>query len=293
MLSTAPTISLCTEAAAYIALPYVMSIHGRALWASGAPDAEAALQQAVTVANQVQDPWQQVQAALPLAKYRIASGEFAAVGDLLAEIRGWGGTLGSPWVAAVADHVAGLLATASGAPDRGEDLHHSALAVYVEHGYALDVVDGLEALAARAVGQESYAEAARLLAATSRRRDELDCRHGRGETAPTETVAREGLGEDAYAAAWAEGEALDIDQAVAYARRARGERKRPSSGWASLTPAELDVARLAAQGLTNAEIGAKLFISAGTAKIHLSHIYTKLDLANRAQLTAEVLRRET
>jgi DNA-binding CsgD family transcriptional regulator len=78
---------------------------------------------------------------------------------------------------------------------------------------------------------------------------------------------------------------------VAYASRARGERKRPSSGWASLTPTELDVARLAAEGLSNAEIGAKLFIAPGTAKVHLHHLYVKLNLANRAQLTAEVTRR--
>ena len=55
---------------------------------------------------------------------------------------------------------------------------------------------------------------------------------------------------------------------------------------------DIDVARLAAEGLSNAEIGAKLFISAGTAKVHLHHIYVKLNLANRAQLTAEVTRRD-
>lgn len=44
---------------------------------------------------------------------------------------------------------------------------------------------------------------------------------------------------------------------------------------------------LAAQRLTNAEIGRRLFISAGTAKIHLSHIYAKLGVANRAQLAAQ------
>jgi DNA-binding CsgD family transcriptional regulator len=49
----------------------------------------------------------------------------------------------------------------------------------------------------------------------------------------------------------------------------------------------LDVAGLAGQGLTNAEIGQRLFISAGTVRIHLSHIYAKLGIANRAQLAAE------
>ena len=44
---------------------------------------------------------------------------------------------------------------------------------------------------------------------------------------------------------------------------------------------------LAAQGLSNAEIGEKLFITAGTAKVHLSNIYRKLGVANRAQLAAQ------
>ncbi|MGQ0467657.1 MAG: LuxR C-terminal-related transcriptional regulator [Sporichthyaceae bacterium] len=286
-----PAVRDCTEAAAHVALVYVMAVHGRALAALADPAARSALEGARRVAGEVGDDWQTVQASLALAHFLVANGELAPVEELLTEIRGAGARMGSPWPAAVADHVAGLVATASGAPDRAEDLHHAALAVHIKHGYALDVVDCLEVLAARAAGQESYAESVRLLAATARRRTELGYRHGRTNTAPAEASTREGLGDDAFAAAWAEGEALDIDQAVAYARRARGERKRPSTGWASLTPTELEIARLAAQGLSNAEIGARAFITGGTVKIHLSHIYTKLDLTNRAQLTAEATRR--
>ena len=42
-----------------------------------------------------------------------------------------------------------------------------------------------------------------------------------------------------------------LDEAVAYVRRARGSRRRPSSGWGSLTPTELDVVRLVVDGLSN------------------------------------------
>ena len=48
---------------------------------------------------------------------------------------------------------------------------------------------------------------------------------------------------------------------------------------------------LAAQGLSNAQIGGKLFITAGTAKVHLSNIYRKLGVANRAQLAAQATAR--
>ena len=41
-----------------------------------------------------------------------------------------------------------------------------------------------------------------------------------------------------FDAAWAEGAALSTEEAIAYARGGRGERKRPASGWESLTPAD-------------------------------------------------------
>jgi predicted ATPase/class 3 adenylate cyclase/DNA-binding CsgD family transcriptional regulator len=287
-----PAIRTCTDCAASANLPYLMTVRGRALWASGDPDSRAALEEAVAVARAVGDPWQLAPAALALARCLISVGELAPVEAHLAEARACGGLLGSPWVGAAADHTAGLLAAARGEPDRAEDLHQAALAVHVDHGYPLGVIDSLEALAVLAAGQESWAEAARLLAATAQRREELGYRHDRALVAPAEAAARAGFGDEAFQAAWAEGEVLTIEEAVAYASRARGERKRPSSGWGSLTPTEIDVARLAAEGLSNAEIGAKLFISAGTAKVHLHHIYAKLNLANRAQLTAEVTRRD-
>ncbi len=40
------------------------------------------------------------------------------------------------------------------------------------------------------------------------------------------------MGEKDFESAWAEGGALSTDEAIAYAQRRRGERKRPSSGWA-------------------------------------------------------------
>jgi len=84
--------------------------------------------------------------------------------------------------------------------------------------------------------------------------------------------------------------ALDAE-AIAWLRRARGSRKRPAGGWESLTPTERQVVELTAQGLTNPEIGERMFISRGTVKIHLSHIYSKLDVRNRSELTARVTQR--
>jgi predicted ATPase/DNA-binding CsgD family transcriptional regulator len=91
---------------------------------------------------------------------------------------------------------------------------------------------------------------------------------------------------------WDAGSELSLAEAVAYARRGRGERQRPRIGWASLTPVERDVVRLVAEGRTNAEIGQRLFISANTVKKHLTHVYAKLDVNGRTDLAAEVARRD-
>ena len=67
---------------------------------------------------------------------------------------------------------------------------------------------------------------------------------------------------------------------------------RPTFGWDSLTPTELEVAHMVADGLTNPQAGARLGTSRRTIETHVSHILTKLALTSRVQLAAEVAHRE-
>ena len=83
---------------------------------------------------------------------------------------------------------------------------------------------------------------------------------------------------------------MSTEEGIAYAQRGRGERKRPTSGWESLTPTELDVVRLVSEGLANNDIATRLFVSPRTVQTHLTHVYTKLGLSSRVQLVQEAAR---
>jgi predicted ATPase/DNA-binding CsgD family transcriptional regulator len=193
-----------------------------------------------------------------------------------------------PHLVADALEQSGLL-TATDDAGAAEDLHHEALALRVDHGLRTFMVDNLDALAGLACRAESFAEAVRLLAASDAARAAMGYpRPPIDRPVHEATVARlrDALGDQPFSDVWAEGANLSLDDAVAYARRARGTRDRPSTGWASLTPTELDVVRLVAEGLTNPEIGSRLFISRATVKTHLSHVYAKLDVSNRTELAA-------
>ncbi|RRR98463.1 helix-turn-helix transcriptional regulator [Glycomyces terrestris] len=153
-------------------------------------------------------------------------------------------------------------------PKWAEEAHHEALAIRAEHGLRLSCVSSLEHLAALAEGGP---EAARLFGACDRAREEIGLSPSELDL-PGESEARR------------EGRSMALEEAVAYARRARGRRSRPASGWASLTPTEVSVVELAITGMTNPEIAGKLFMSRATVKTHLSHAYAKLGIANRTQL---------
>ncbi|MER6808914.1 AAA family ATPase [Spirillospora sp. NPDC000708] len=84
------------------------------------------------------------------------------------------------------------------------------------------------------------------------------------------------------ARSWAEATRIELRAAGGRAQSAT----RQTTGLASLTAQELQIARLAAEGLSNKEIGERLYLSHRTVGSHLYRIFPKLDVSTRAQLAA-------
>jgi predicted ATPase/DNA-binding CsgD family transcriptional regulator/Tfp pilus assembly protein PilF len=232
-------------------------------------------------------PYNQVRSLLGLAEAAAALGD---VGEALARFNKarklateTGDLLG---VARAHCGLAGL-ARIGGDLDRAAQLAVQSLEIFDRIGDLPAVVRSLEVLAGLASVSGRFEVAARLFSAAGAARDRLGCprapadeeQHARS----LEAIAA-GLDADDVERAGAAGSQLSLSEAAAYAMRGRGRRSRPAKGWASLSPAERDVAALVTEGLTNAEIGERLFVSPRTISTHLHHVYAKLSIGSRREL---------
>jgi len=181
----------------------------------------------------------------------------------------------------------GRLARARGAEEEAVDLHHQAMVIRNQIGHREGLADSLEALAGH-LAKNRASTGARLLGAAQSLRSSGDeapsvgscpcCRQDRVE------VKKALAGED-FQQAVRQGSGLSADEAVVYASRGRGPRHNDiTTGWDSLSPTECMVADLVLEGLSNPEIGERLFVSRRTAGSHLTHIYKKLGVVNRREL---------
>nr|WP_090344856.1 LuxR family transcriptional regulator [Mycolicibacterium malmesburyense]CRL76677.1 regulatory protein LuxR [Mycolicibacterium malmesburyense] len=185
------------------------------------------------------------------------------------------------------------VALAQGERDQAERDAHDALVLALATSAFLHVPEALEALGRCAVHDGNHRHAARLFGAATAGRSAMGVARwpvyaiGYDDAV---SAAREALGVNDFEEAWAEGAALSIEEAIAYAERGRGQRKRPASGWESLTPTERDVVRHAADGLGNKDIAERMFISPRTVQTHLTHVYAKLGCTSRIALIQEAAR---
>jgi len=282
------------------ALNYVGACAGQveAARSSAAPRVEAALARYGGANNQqagASGAYGQAFGLSILARIDLAARDLTAAADharLAAEITDR--RLANPLLGAAPRRYLAAAELGHGEVSAAERLAHEALAIAIEHRFAAEVFPALDLLAQAAGALDSVEEAARILCAAERARTDRGRLRWKHEQLAIDDLyerLRLAMGDDRLAPEIDAGRSLSTDDTVAWLRRARGSRKRPAAGWESLTPTERQVVELATKGLTNPEIGERMFIARGTVKIHLSHIYAKLGVRNRSELVGLAARR--
>lgn len=202
-----------------------------------------------------------------------------------AALRSVGQPTASPRLIALADWAEGRAALIVGDLRAAHTHLHRALEAQARAGLRPDAIDTLEALADLALKASDHERCLRLTAATIAARERFSIVASPPRRADAH-AAEDACGAERSAEIRRDGTRMTLQEAIAYAQRGRRLPGRPDSGWQSLTPIEASVAELAADGLTNPEISARLFIARGTVKHHLSQVYRKLGVKSRMQLAA-------
>jgi DNA-binding CsgD family transcriptional regulator/tetratricopeptide (TPR) repeat protein len=217
-----------------------------------------------------------------------------AAGRLLEALE-MGQAIGDAWATAQALDRLSVVARLDDRPDEADTLARRGLELHHEIGDVSGIAGSLDSVAALLVDTERCQVAVRLLAASQTLLDGVGYARSRRDQIRHDLCVEQvqsALSDEEFAEAWSEGSSLSADEAVTYAMRGRGSRDRPATGWESLTPAERQVVTLVGEGLTNPAVGRRLFVSPRTVGHHLAHIYRKLGIHSRRELTKELADRE-
>ena len=193
---------------------------------------------------------------------------------------------------AQAIHALGVIARRQGNHAAAWAMLRESLELRAELGLMLEVAVCLEALGGLAAEQGRACMAARIMGAASTLRQKLGTVRGVTEQREYDadllllrSAAADQEVDQEVEQAFAQGQQEPLQDVLAWLARQSGPRRRPAAGWAGLTRSEDQVARLAAAGLTNRQIGSRLFISPRTAQTHLSHVFAKLGVTSRRELS--------
>jgi predicted ATPase/DNA-binding CsgD family transcriptional regulator len=283
-------LALAAEVDSPLLLAATLDVAGRSRLAHGhEPTAKSAFARLTALSRETVTA-QAAAGILGLGQVTLAAGSASAAWTLIEEAHAIASAGAAPGLHARTLQAVGDCARALGDASRAWSAYHQALGLRTDAGLCVAAAESLESLADLALDQGRTEFGVRLLGAAEGLRESLGSILGgpaqrRVDAARTE--AMDALSPDRFAELHAEGTGLSLPEAAAYASRMRPPRQR-GVGWVSLTPAERQVADLAAAGLTNREIGQRLFSSPRTVQAHLSHVFAKLGISSRKVLAAEL-----
>jgi DNA-binding CsgD family transcriptional regulator len=193
-----------------------------------------------------------------LVRLALAAGEAGRAREVAAAVAGGASRNEVPWITGAALRCQGLAADDAGILD-------AAVSAYAQGSHPLELALTCEEAGAAFARRGNAARAGQLLDQAITIYERLDAARdlARAEAALRQTGIRRGR---------------------------RVTHRRAQSGWQSLTPSERAVVDLVAEGLSNPQIGQRLYISRRTVQTHLAHVFAKLHITSRAQLAAEAIR---
>jgi non-specific serine/threonine protein kinase len=201
--------------------------------------------------------------------------------------------LGSPWGIGIVLGKLADVAQARGDDARAAALYRESLDSWWSQGElgAVEILTGLARLAAKEGRPEG---AVRLFGAAEAVQKRMGLTLAPALRAKNEralSAARGTLGQEGFDAAWTAGEDLPLGQAVTEAQTLTVDAGQaahaapdpgPSAAVGALSARELEVLKLVAEGLTNAQVAERLFLSPRTVNAHLNSIYHKLGVRSRS-----------
>lgn len=183
----------------------------------------------------------------------------------------------------------GFTELALGDLPRAGQYFRECLAISRDLGNTMTVAECLDGLAMMSALRGEHALAWRAAGSADRLRESAGMTYddpmqtARDNRLEAATVA---LGESGRVAAWRAGRAAAVEDVITAVISERGVEE---AGTEQLSRREREVALLVAEGLTNRQIGQRLFIAERTAETHVEHILNKLGFHTRAQIAAWVI----
>jgi non-specific serine/threonine protein kinase len=273
-----------------------VSLHnlGNVARRSGEPAAARACHEAaLAIQRALDDPVGIAYSLWGLAEVALSDEAAVLLANVLARFRAVNDGLG----VAFALHSLGQVAAARAEHGPAAERYAESLSLRRELGGGVEMIEDVEGMAALAAATGEYRRAVRWWSAAE---NERHARHAPLDRADRKAYqhdlarARAALGEAAFTSTWATGTMATFDQVVIEALDYRPPDTRPPAKPEErgiLSPREVEVLRLVAEGYTNQEVGQALSISTRTVATHVDHILTKLDVGSRAAAVAYATRR--
>jgi ATP/maltotriose-dependent transcriptional regulator MalT len=181
--------------------------------------------------------------------------------------------------------VLGDVSLGRGDHEQARTLYHQALTTLKDLEDKWWAAWCLEGMAGLAAGQDQPERAAQLFGAAEALREAIGTPRPPAFLAHYErnlVAARVKLDETSFEMAWAKGRAMILDEAIEYALVDQPVAPSPAGAAGGLSPREIEVLRLVAEGLTDGQVAQRLYVSPRTVSNHLHSIYKKLGVPSRA-----------